>query len=44
MIRLGQDSKLGKLVSHSFTALPGPTVNDPTALEANRLKKTGSVP
>lgn len=32
MIRLGQYSKLGQLVSHSFTAFPGPTVHNPTAL------------
>lgn len=35
MIGLGQDSKPGQLVSHSFTVFPGPTVHDPTALLTN---------
>lgn len=32
MIRFGRDSELGQLVSHRFTAIPGPTVHNPTAL------------
>jgi len=35
MIRLGQDSKLGQLVSHCFTAFSGSTVHNPTALFTN---------
>lgn len=35
MIWFGQDAKLSQLVSHSFTAFPGSTVNDPAALYPN---------
>lgn len=40
MISLGQDSKLGQLESHSFTAIPGPTVHNPTALFTNITQVT----
>lgn len=45
MIRLGNDSKLRQLVSHSFTAFSGSTVNNPTALPPTWQgeKKTASV-
>ena len=35
MVSLGQESELGQLVGHSFTAFPGPTVHNPTALFTN---------